>query len=73
LIHASSGDFGEDHREYSRRFLAKHRDALPFSPSPKPPSPPRGRGAPFPDYRALIASWRRETFQHHGITRETIA
>ncbi|MDR0701358.1 MAG: glycosyltransferase family protein, partial [Azoarcus sp.] len=39
LIHASSGDFGEDHREYSRRFLAKHRDALPFSPSPKPPSP----------------------------------
>ncbi|MDR2093157.1 MAG: glycosyltransferase family protein [Azoarcus sp.] len=71
VFHASYGNFDEVYQEYGRRFLAKHRDALSLSPSPVAEA--KGRSAQFPDFRATIASWRREIFQRGGIARGTLA
>jgi len=65
VIHASMGRYDEQHKEYSRRFLEKHRDALHHPPAPD--GKIEGWSTPFADHRALIAEWRQEVFQRTAL------
>ncbi|MDR1425252.1 MAG: glycosyltransferase family protein [Azoarcus sp.] len=71
LIHTSLGQYDEQHAEYGRRFLEKHRDAL--SDPPAPVGKIKGAHGLFADHRALIAEWRQEVFQRAALKARRVS
>jgi len=65
VIHASIGRYDKEHARYGRRFIEKHKDALPAEESKT--NMISGTLAILPDCRALRATWREDVFRRSWI------